>query len=198
MNVEGYERREIAAAMRGSVLKSGLTQTDFALHLGTSATRLSTYLTGTTIPSAAIYLRALRLGAAFEHAREHGLMTPDTAADHVNRALARRDEVFALQVILQARDDFRAAARESDGVWRLWERRARQINDVRFDTLFRAIIARASGLDVPAWAADARLDGEWFFPDPFGDADTDTIRAQTPEWLARANIYIAERDLVTG
>ena len=196
MNVGGYERREIAAAMRGSVLKSGLTQTDFALHLGTSATRLSTYLTGTTIPSAAIYLRALRLGAAFEHAREQGLMTPDTAADVVNRALARRDENFALQMILQARDHFRAAALESDEVWRLWERRARLIDDVRFDTLFRAIIARASGEDAPAWAADARLDDEWFFPDPFGDDDS--IRAQTPDWLARAHIYIAERDLATA
>lgn len=199
MNVEGAERIEIAAAMRDSVLKSGLTQADFALHLGTSATRVSTYLTGRTIPSAAIYLRALRLGAAFEHAREQGLMTPDGAADVVNRALARGDEDFALQMILQARDDLRdlrAGAVESGELCRLWERRARQIEDVRFDTLFRAIIAHEFGEYVPAWAADARLDGEWFFPDPFGDDDT--IRAQTPDWLARAHIYIAERDLATA
>ena len=84
MNVGGYERREIAAAMRGSVLKSGLTQTDFALHLGTSATRLSTYLTGTTIPSAAIYLRALRLGAAIRtgHPLQRALRDVETMVTH--------------------------------------------------------------------------------------------------------------------
>ena len=80
MNVEPEERAEVAAALRDTLKQSGLTQTDFARHLGTSATRLSTYLSGSTIPSAAIFLRAHRLGAAFERFRQQGLMTPDWLA----------------------------------------------------------------------------------------------------------------------
>ena len=196
MNVGAEERTEVAAALRGSLKQSGLTQAAFARHLGTSATRLSTYLSGSTIPSAVIYVRALRLGAALERVRQQGLMTPDDAAEAVNRALAEGDDDFALRMILQARDDLRSGAVESDDIRRVWKHRARQIENERFDTLFRAIVAHEFGERVPGWAADARLDAEWIVPDPFRDADT--IRAQTPAWLARAHIYIAERGLVTA
>jgi len=196
MNVEPEERAEVAAALRDTLKQSGLTQADFARHLGTSATRLSTYLSGSTIPSAAIYLRAHRFGAAFAHVRQHGLMTPDDAAEAVNRALAEGDGDFALRMILQARDDLRAGGIEPDKLRRVWDRRARSIEDDRFDTLFRVIVAHELGEHVPAWAADAHLDDEWIVPDPFRDADT--IRALTPDWLARAHIFIAERGLVTA
>ena len=136
MNVEPEERVEVAAALHGTLTQSGLTQSDFARHLGTSATRLSTYLSGSTIPSAAIYLRALRLGAAFEHVRQHGLLTPDDVAEAVNRALAAGDADFALRMILQARDDLRAGGIEAGELRRVWDRRARLIEDDRFDTLF--------------------------------------------------------------
>lgn len=59
--------------MRGSLTQSGLTQADFARLLGTSATRLSTYLSGKTIPSAALYVRAPRLGNALACSRQIGL-----------------------------------------------------------------------------------------------------------------------------
>ena len=196
MNVGSAERVEVAAALRGTLKQSGLTQADFARHLGTSATRLSTYLSGSTIPSAAIYLRALRLGAAFALVRQQGLMTPDDAAEAVNRALAEGDGDFALRMILQARDDLRAGGIEPDELRRVWERRARLIENVRFDILFRVIVAHEFGEHVPAWAADAHLDDDWIVPDPFRDADT--IRALTPAWLARARIFIAERGLVTA
>ena len=196
MNIEPGERAEVAAALRGALKKSGLTQTDYARHLGTSATRLSTYLSGSTIPSAAIYLRALRLGAAFEHVRQQGLMTPDDAADAVNRALVKGDEDFALRMILQARDDLRAGASEGSELRRVWDRRARMIEDDRFDTLFRVIVAHELGGHPPAWATDAHLEDDWIVSDPFRDADT--IRALTPDWLARAGIFIAERGLVTA
>ena len=196
MNVEPEERVEVAAALRGTLKQSGLTQADFARHLGTSATRLSTYLSGSTIPSAAIYLRALRFGAAFAHVRQQGLMTPDDAAEAVNRALAEGDEDFALRMILQERDDLRAGGIEADELRRVWDRRARLIKDDRFDTLFRVIVAHELGEHVPAWAAAAHLDDDWIVPDPFRDAGT--IRALTPDWLARAHIFIAERGLVTA
>ena len=196
MNVEPEERVEVAAALHGTLTQSGLTQSDFARHLGTSATRLSTYLSGSTIPSAAIYLRALRLGAAFEHVRQHGLLTPDDVAEAVNRALAAGDADFALRMILQARDDLRAGGTEADELRRVWERRARLIKDDRFDTLFRVIVAHEFGGHAPGWAKDAQLDNDWIVPDPFRGADT--IRALTPDWLARARIFIAEPGLVTA
>jgi len=196
MNIEPGEREEVAAALRSALKKSGLTQSDFARHLGTSATRLSTYLSGSTIPSAAIYLRALRLGAAFEHVRQQGLLTPDDAAEAVNRALVEGDGDFALRMILQARDDLRAGGIEPDELRRVWDRRARLIEDDRFDTLFRVIVAHEFGRYAPAWATGAHLDDDWIVSDPFRDADT--IRALTPDWLAHARIFIAERGLVTA
>jgi transcriptional regulator with XRE-family HTH domain len=196
MNVEPEERVEVAAALHGTLTQSGLTQSDFARHLGTSATRLSTYLSGSTIPSAAIYLRALRLGAAFEHVRQHGLLTPDDVAEAVNRALAAGDADFALRMILQARDDLRAGGIEAGELRRVWDRRARLIEDDRFDTLFRVIVAHEFGGHAPGWAKDAQLDNDWIVPDPFRGADT--IRALTPDWLARARIFIAEPGLVTA
>src|SRR3569623_773425 len=179
MNVEPEERAEIAAAMRQCLQQSGLTQADFACYLGTSAPRLSTYLSGKTIPSATTYLRALRISGSLEFARDHGLMTPDSAADAVNRALSGGDEDFALRMILQARDDLRASTDDSASARAAWERRARHIEDDRFDTLFRAIIAHEFGERVPAWAADAQLADDWILDDPFRSADA--IRAQTPE-----------------
>ncbi|MGB7963190.1 MAG: helix-turn-helix transcriptional regulator [Propionicimonas sp.] len=196
MNVGLEERAEVASDLRVSLERSGLTQSDFARHLGTSATRLSTYLSGSTIPSAAIYLRACRLGAAFDHARQQGLMTPEDAAEAANRALADGDEDFALRMILQARDDLRANAIEPGEMRRVWERRARRIADDRFDTLFRVIVAHEFGEDAPEWASGARLEKEWIVIDPFRDADT--VRAQTPDWLGRARIFIAERVLATA
>ena len=196
MIVEPEERVEVAAALHGTLTQSGLTQSDFARHLGTSATRLSTYLSGSTIPSAAIYLRALRLGAAFEHVRQHGLLTPDDVAEAVNRALAAGDADFALRMILQARDDLRAGGIEAGELRRVWDRRARLIEDDRFDTLFRVIVAHEFGGHAPGWAKDAQLDNDWIVPDPFRGADT--IRALTPDWLARARIFIAEPGLVTA
>jgi transcriptional regulator with XRE-family HTH domain len=196
VNVETEERAEIAAAMRQCLEQSGLTQADFASYLGTSAPRFSTYLSAKTIPSATIYLRALRISDSLEFARQHGLMTPDTAADAVNRALSERDEDFALRMILQARDDVRAFIHESARARPAWDRRAKHIEDDRFDTLFRAIIAHEFGERVPAWAADAQLADDWILDDPF--RSTGVIRAQTPEWLARAHIYIAERGLATA
>ena len=196
MNVDAEERAEIAATMRQCLEQSGLSQGDFARHLGTSAPRLSTYLSGKTIPSASIYLRALRIARALEFARDHGLMTADTAIEAVNRALSEGDEDFALRMILQARDDFRAAADEANELRSAWDRRAKRVEDERFDTLFRAIIAHEFGERVPAWAADAQLAEEWVFDDPFRSPDA--IRAQTPEWLAHARIFIAERGLETA
>ncbi|MBK9695991.1 MAG: helix-turn-helix transcriptional regulator [Propionibacteriaceae bacterium] len=195
MRVDTDERNEIAAAMRRGLQQSGLTQAAFAVRLGTSPTRLSTYLSGKTVPSAAIYLRALRLGAAFDRVHRQGLTTPDATAAAVDQTLNAGDEDFALRLVLQARDDVRGGATQPADLRQVWAHRARRITDERFDTLLRAIIAHELGDEAPAWAKDARLDRDWVVADPFRDEDS--IRAQTPDWLAHARIFIAQRGLVT-
>lgn len=52
------EVEAVVSRLRGLVQRSGLTQADFAARLGTSASRLSTYLTGKTVPAATLMVRA--------------------------------------------------------------------------------------------------------------------------------------------
>jgi DNA-binding transcriptional regulator YiaG len=54
------DRAEVAARVRAAVDKTGLTNAQFAARVGTSATRLSTYLSGKVTPSAAMLLRIER------------------------------------------------------------------------------------------------------------------------------------------
>ncbi len=51
------DRDEVAARLRRAVARSGLTDAAFAAHVGTSASRLSTYLSGKVTPSAAMLVR---------------------------------------------------------------------------------------------------------------------------------------------
>lgn len=57
------EREEVAGEVRDLVNRSGLTQQDFALRLGTSRPRLSTYMSGKVTPSASLMLRMRRVAA---------------------------------------------------------------------------------------------------------------------------------------
>jgi len=50
-------RAEVAARIRNAVTGSGLTNAEFARLVGTSASRLSTYLSGKVTPSAAMLMR---------------------------------------------------------------------------------------------------------------------------------------------
>jgi DNA-binding transcriptional regulator YiaG len=59
----GVERDQVAGEIRDLVALSGLSRQDFALRLGTSRPRLSTYLTGKVTPSAALMLRMRRVAA---------------------------------------------------------------------------------------------------------------------------------------
>ena len=51
------ERDEVAAQVQELVQSSGLSKGEFAARIGTSASRLSTYMTGKVIPSATLLLR---------------------------------------------------------------------------------------------------------------------------------------------
>lgn len=55
------ERHEVASEVRSLVSSSGLSRQDFAERIGTSRTRLSTYMSGKVVPSAALVVRMRRV-----------------------------------------------------------------------------------------------------------------------------------------
>lgn len=57
------ERGQVASEIRDLVTRSGLSKQEFALRLGTSRPRLSTYMSGKVTPSAALMLRMRRVAA---------------------------------------------------------------------------------------------------------------------------------------
>ncbi|HVK27815.1 MAG TPA: helix-turn-helix transcriptional regulator [Nocardioides sp.] len=58
---EEDERRAVADHIRTTIASTGLTQREFATLVGTSPSRLSTYVTGNVTPSAAMLLRINRM-----------------------------------------------------------------------------------------------------------------------------------------
>ena len=61
---DARDRAEVAEEVCRLVGESGLSRTDIASLLGTSASRLSTYVTGRVTPSAAVMVRLRRLAIA--------------------------------------------------------------------------------------------------------------------------------------
>lgn len=57
-DMRAQEQRAVADELRELLSESRMTRTQFADRLGTSASRLSTYLAGTVTPSAAFVVRA--------------------------------------------------------------------------------------------------------------------------------------------
>jgi DNA-binding transcriptional regulator YiaG len=55
------ERYEVAAEIRSLVDGSGLSRQDFAERIGTSRSRLSTYISGRVVPSASLMVRIRRV-----------------------------------------------------------------------------------------------------------------------------------------
>lgn len=62
--VAASERQAVATEVDRLIGESGLSRTEFASRIGTSASRLSTYATGKVTPSAALLVRMRR---ATEH-----------------------------------------------------------------------------------------------------------------------------------
>jgi DNA-binding transcriptional regulator YiaG len=58
---EAAEREAVASEIEDLVRKSGLSRAEFALQVGTSPSRLSTYVSGKVTPSAALLLRMRRV-----------------------------------------------------------------------------------------------------------------------------------------
>jgi DNA-binding transcriptional regulator YiaG len=55
------ERADVASEVRGLVARSGLSKHDFAERIGTSRSRLSTYMSGKVVPSATLMVRMRRV-----------------------------------------------------------------------------------------------------------------------------------------
>lgn len=62
---EDDERAEVAARVRAAIAASGLTAAAFAVAIGTSASRLSTYANGRVVPSATLLVRMERMAAGY-------------------------------------------------------------------------------------------------------------------------------------
>jgi hypothetical protein len=61
---EHEEKQEVAAELRTLLARSGLSAAEFAGRLGTSASRLSTYLNAKVTPNAGLMVRARRVTAS--------------------------------------------------------------------------------------------------------------------------------------
>ena len=55
------ERADVASEVQGLVARSGLSRQDFAERIGTSRSRLSTYMSGQVVPSATLMVRMRRV-----------------------------------------------------------------------------------------------------------------------------------------
>lgn len=57
------DRTDVVTRLRDAIERSGMTQAQLAAAVGTSASRLSTYLSGKVVPSAAMLVRIERVAA---------------------------------------------------------------------------------------------------------------------------------------
>lgn len=92
---EQAERAEVADEIKSLVKQSGLTRREFAKRVGTSTSRLSTYITGAVTPSASLVVRMRRIsaseGALAHRDRELGHVAPTEAHRNADRAIAPED-----------------------------------------------------------------------------------------------------------
>ena len=59
-DIDRADRADVVASVRAAVERTGMTRAEFAASVGTSASRLSTYLSGKVTPSAALLMRIQR------------------------------------------------------------------------------------------------------------------------------------------
>lgn len=190
----------VMALLREAVATSGLSQAAFARALGTSAPRLSTYLAGGTRPSAQLVVRARRLGLALGAAAAHGLMSAPVTAAAMRECFLAGEVTWIWRMLLQGRDHLIAIiGQEDQALLDSWEAEPGTVGSAQWDALLSAVVAhqlQSAGLEAPRWSLRAPLSDPWVPEHPF--LSPDRVRAQTPEWLRRLNIFVPARDLVTA
>jgi transcriptional regulator with XRE-family HTH domain len=194
------DTQTVTALLRAALATSGMSQASFARALGTSSSRFSTYLAGTTRPSAHLLVRAQRLAGSLEAAGQQGLMTAPATATAVREQLRAGDESWAWRMLLQGRDHLRSMlSRQDDELLGSWEAAPSSTGSAGFDALLAALARHefeAAGRPAPDWAHAAPLDQPWIPQHPF--LSPDHVMTQTPEWLRALNIFVPNRDLVTA
>ena len=189
----------VVEGFRAALQDSGLTQAGFARALETSASRFSTYLSGSTSPSAAFFIRARRLARGLRVARQLRRATPGSTGIAVRAALGEGDEVWALKMVLQGRDDLRALLFSEGAGADAWECDPGALGEQAWDALLSAVVAHefeSAGRVAPRWTRREAGTGPWTFANPYFDADE--VRRRTPPWLADRGVLLAGRDLVTA
>jgi transcriptional regulator with XRE-family HTH domain len=190
------DSQAVSELLNHALAESGLSQAAFATALRTSAPRLSTYRSGKTKPTAQFVLRAGRIAHALHRAREYRIMTAPATASAIREA---SDEEWAWRMLLQGRDHLRLLLRRHDGSEAAWKAAPGTTGQAGFDTLLAVLTAHefeAAGEDPPEWSKVEALPDPWVPEHPF--LERDEIIEQTPDYLARANIFVPARDLVTA
>jgi len=194
------DTRAVTSMLRAALATSQMSQASFARALGTSASRFSTYLAGTTRPSGYLLLRAQRLARALEAADRQGLMTAPATASTLREQLHAGDVAWAWRLLLQGRDHLRLMlSRQDDELLGSWEAAPAPTGSTGFDALLAALARHefeAAGRPAPDWTKGQPLNQPWIPEHPFLTAER--VIAQTPEWLRALNIFVPHRDLVTA
>ena len=200
MQAQDVDSQAVSALLRAALATSGMSQGSFARALGTSPSRFSTYLTGTTRPSAHFFLRAQRIAHSLATASAAGLMSAPATAEAMRGHLRDGDRDWGWRMLLQGRDHLRLMLERQDGeLLGSWEAAPISTESTQFDALLAALarhefetVDRAA----PAWTHIDSLPEPWIPDHPF--LSPKRAMAKTPEWLRELNIYIPARDLVTA
>lgn len=194
-----HDTQAVVDALGAAIKSSGLPQYAFAKATGTSPSRLSSYLHGTTAPSAIYLMKAQRIGNALAEARAEQVPTPLDAAASLNHALKTATRPSGvLRYALEARDRLRDTLAHRPHLADAWHAKA-TIGQPEWDALFAAIIEHeftVAGRPAPQWSKRPPLEQEWI--PAKGRRSEDEIRSTTPEWLRSKGILLAEADLVTA
>ncbi|WP_432885535.1 hypothetical protein ACQPYH_01655 [Kribbella sp. CA-245084] len=123
-------------------------------------------------------------------------MTPPATATAIREA---SDEDWAWRMVLQGRDHLRLLLSRHDGSEAAWEALPSTTGHAGFDVLLAALTAHefeAVDQAPPDWTKVEALPDPWVPEHPF--LDHDEIIEQTPDYLARLNIFVPNRDLTTA
>jgi transcriptional regulator with XRE-family HTH domain len=190
------DTREVMAWLDGALADSGLTQAEFAIALGTSPSRFSTYRAGRTKPTAAFCFRARRIAEGLATARRARVMSAPVAAKIIRDT---DDEDWAWRMLLQGRDHLRMLLEDGKDAVSGWEAAPPTTGSAGFDTLL-AVLARREfeevGAEPPSWCRPRRLPEPWIPDHPL--LTRKQVIAKTPEFLKELNVFIPARDLITA
>jgi len=192
------DTKAVMARLDAALAASGLSLRQFAVALGTSPSRFSSYRSGKVAPSAAFLLRAERIAEALRQARRDGIPTSIDAMESIRRSAGKGDDDWTYALCLEARDRLRDVLRHHRSLSAAWEAKPSPDDEDRWLVLLAAFVNHEfveSGLQAPRWSTTPRLTAAWVLDTPRLTASE--IKRQTPQWLAERNIFIAHKDLLT-